>query len=163
MWYFVLGESERAASHLSISFPDADSFYFVLVAQSPELCKNNCFELYFWVIKLRFQVLRLFSVGNRYTNVGRALVEWSWQGKIEVLGENHTPMPLCPQRQVHFRVLRFSLLVNLFWLFVYLRLCPSVTTFTTFNVRSIKFSALPRQLLPNHATLFHHGQNIYQH
>jgi hypothetical protein len=49
-------------------------------------------------------------------------------------------------------------LVNLFWLFVCLRLLSICHNVHTFSVRSKKLSALPRWLLPNHATLFRHGQ-----
>ena len=31
----------------------------------------------------------LYSVGGRWTNEYGAMVEWYWQGKIEVLGEKH--------------------------------------------------------------------------
>jgi len=31
----------------------------------------------------------LYSVGGRWMNEYRAMVEWYWQGKAEVLGEKH--------------------------------------------------------------------------
>ena len=38
----------------------------------------------------------LFSLGGRWMNGHGALVEWNLQGKTEILGEKHVPVPLCP-------------------------------------------------------------------
>ena len=37
----------------------------------------------------------LYSVGGRWMDEYGAMVEWYWQGKPEVLGEKHLPVPLC--------------------------------------------------------------------
>jgi len=38
----------------------------------------------------------LYSVGGRWMDEYGALVEWYWQGKTEVLGENPVTVSLCP-------------------------------------------------------------------
>ena len=40
----------------------------------------------------------LYSVGGRWMNEYGAMVEWYWQGKTEVLGEKHPPLPLCSKQ-----------------------------------------------------------------
>jgi hypothetical protein len=128
---------------------------FIVLNYARIIAWNFIFELLNYAVK----VLRLFSVGNRYVNVSG--VEWSWRGKIEGLGEKPIPVPLCPQRQVPFRMLRFPF-VNKLVLIVCLFVClfaPLVHPLRRSHLwRSIKLSSLPRQLLPNHATLFLHGQ-----
>ena len=37
----------------------------------------------------------LYSVGGRWMNEHGAMVEWYWQGKIEVLGEKPVPVLVC--------------------------------------------------------------------
>jgi hypothetical protein len=44
------------------------------------------------VMKMRFFLLFQFNA---------APVEWNWQGKTEVLGEKHVPVPLCPPQILH--------------------------------------------------------------
>jgi len=43
----------------------------------------------------------LYSVGGRWMNEYGAMVEWYWEGKTEVLGENLFPVPLFPPHISH--------------------------------------------------------------
>ena len=43
----------------------------------------------------------LYSVGGSWMKGYGALVEWYWQGKTEVLGENLVTLPLCPSHVSH--------------------------------------------------------------
>jgi hypothetical protein len=42
-----------------------------------------------------FPVMKMISIFFVFPSNG-ARVEWNWQGKTEVLGENPVPVPLCP-------------------------------------------------------------------
>jgi hypothetical protein len=87
---------------------------------------------------------------------------WSIGGMI-LAGKNLStltetvPVPLGPLRQVLLRVLRFSP-VSKRVLIVYWRLISICYNVHIFSLRSVKLAALPRQLFPNHATLFRHRQ-----
>jgi len=45
--------------------------------------------------------LQLWGGGVRWKNVCVAMVEWYWQGKVEVLGKRRVPLPFCPPHISH--------------------------------------------------------------
>jgi hypothetical protein len=61
------------------------------ILRTPRRFKASCATLW-WKWKIIF--FFIFPCNE-------ALVEWNWQGKTEVLGENPVPVPLCPPQIPH--------------------------------------------------------------
>ena len=62
----------------------------------------------------------------------RALVEWYWQGKTEVLGENHVLLPICQPQISHRLTWDFFFLSRFFSLIHFVPLNPSLLLHVTY-------------------------------